>query len=213
LRMANSVYFNPSAQRVNSLQVAVLKLGVDGLRAVLSAAVMQPIVQRKSNYFSQFGRKLWEHSLTCAVTCETVARARGVEPYNAYLLGLTHEVGNITLFSELSKLLQQNTTETPSPAVFIPAMIENAASLSATIAMDWELPKEVVTALQQQIDLVAGNNIGVLGHTLCQANLFCEAYLLQKQYPEANLDLGILAQQLAFPNALPAELDKLVIEV
>ena len=73
-------------------------LGVAGLRSVLSAAVMQPIIQRDSPYF--FANR------TKAVAALTALRhrlrtncppARG-GAFSMYLLGLVHDVGKITLF-------------------------------------------------------------------------------------------------------------------
>lgn len=213
LKLANSVYFNPTCNRINSIDIAVVKLGIEGLRAVLSAAVMQPVVQRQSAYFSQLGRKLWEHTLACAVACEIVATQRGLEPYKAYLLGLTHEVGKITLFSELSKQFQKNGGDKPAIGAFIPLMWERSNSMSATIAMDWDLPKEIVAALQQQIDLVAGRQVGPYGHLLFQSNLACEAYAMQRYGKNESFALETLAEQLCLPAHIFTDLDHLSIEV
>ena len=141
LKLANSVYFNPVVKRITDIDFAVVKLGIEGLRTVLSAAVMQPVIERKSHYFTNFGHKLWQHSLCCAVACEIIARQRGLESYKAYLLGLMHDMGKITLFSELCSQFKINSHQMdkvlPSYATFAPLMETLSPQLSHTIAQDW----------------------------------------------------------------------------
>ncbi len=214
LKLANSVYFNPTTKRIDNIEFAVVKLGIEGLRAVLSAAVMQPLVQRKNDFFNHFGLRLWEHTLSVAVACETIAAVRGLEPYKAYLLGLSHDIGKVTLFSELSKQFRQNPDSAAPPAeAFLPLLKERSASLSAAIAMDWELPKEICSALQQQVDIEHGRHVSPYAHLLFQSNLACEAYAVTKHCVEHNIDLQELSRQLALPESLFADLDCLTVQV
>ncbi len=123
LKLANSVYFNPIGKRIHDIERAVVKLGIDGLRSVLSAAVMQPIIQRDSPYFSQTGQRMWQHSLTCAVACEVIAEHRDMEKFKLYVMGLTHDIGKTTLFSELCKQFKKNGEEVkPGYNAFVPIM-------------------------------------------------------------------------------------------
>jgi HD-like signal output (HDOD) protein len=210
LRLANSAYFNRTLTKVENIEVAVIKLGIDGLRVVLSAAVMQPVIQRQSSHFPRFGQRLWEHTFTCALACEQIALLRGIEAYKAYLLGLIHEVGRITLFNELGKQFQQQGgSEIASAAVLIPLLDEQSYSFSAAIAVDWDLPKEIVVALQQQIDLAPGRQVSALAQVLFQANLATEAYLIQRYSADAELELPKLAQELSLPSGFFADLDRL----
>jgi HD-like signal output (HDOD) protein len=217
LKLANSVYFNPREKRISGIEIAVVKLGIDGLRSVLSAAVMQPVIRCKSSYFSNFGHKLWDHSLCCAVSCEIIARQRGLEPYKAYLLGLVHDIGKITLFSELST--QFNINNEPNPpgySAFVPLMSAHSAKLTHTIAEDWQLPIEISSALEQQVDLQPGQQLGPYAHLLYQANLACEIYMLSKSV-EADDSLQdaikLALQQMTLPPELFQQLDSLSVQV
>jgi len=222
LKLANSVYFNPIVKRITDIDFAVVKLGIEGLRTVLSAAVMQPIIERKSPYFSNFGHKLWEHSLSCAVACEIIARQRGLEPYKAYLLGLMHDMGKITLFSELCSQFKINSHQMdkvlPSYATFAPLMETLSPELSYTIAKDWELPEEICPALQQQIDISPGESVGAYAHLLFQANLACEMYFTLKESAEEDREILTLAAQkalteMSIPKNLFKQLDSIDQEV
>lgn len=222
LKLANSVYFNHQIKRITSIDIAVVKLGIDGLRSVLSAAVMQPVIERKSPYYSNFGHKLWEHSLCCAVASEIVARQRGLEPYKAYLLGLMHDMGKITLFSELCTQFKINSHQMdkvlPSYAAFAPLMETLSPALSHTIAEDWELPDEICSALLQQVDLLPGTNIGSYAHLLFQTNLACEMYFTLREAPEEDQEILAAASQkalteLSLPKNLFKQLDSLAMQV
>lgn len=222
LKLANSVYFNPQIKRITSIDIAVVKLGIDGLRSVLSAAVMQPVIERKSLYFTQFGHKLWNHSLCCAVSCEILARQRQLEPYKAYLLGLMHDMGKITLFSELCTQFKINQHQLdkvlPSYATFAPLMETLSPALSHTIAEDWELPEEICEALYQQIDIRPGKPISPYGHLLFQANLACELYFTVNEASKEDQEILSLAAQktlseLGIPKGLFKQLDALNIQV
>lgn len=207
LKLANSAYFNPVNQHLSDIDRAVMMLGVAGLRSVLSAAVMQPIIQRDSPYFSLTGKRLWLHSLHCAVACEVAGPARGLEPFSLYLLGLVHDVGKITLFSELCKQFKLNgAQEQPGYFAFAPLMQSFAPQLSYLIARDWNLPEEVCEALKEQIELKAGQTLSAEGVLLYQTNIACEAYahLYKKNSSQA---LAVL-QDFHLPSDLYTTLDK-----
>jgi len=182
LKLANSVYFNPVSQTITSIEVAVIKLGIDGLRSVLSAVVMQPVIQQKTRYFSHFGQKLWLHSLATAVICELLAKNRGIDPYKAYLLGLTHNIGKVTIFSELCQQLKTLPSEQrPSRDAFIPLLQKRSEKLSYEIAKDWQLPDEIISALKQQASVANNNNLGPISQLLFEAKKISTLYLLNQE--------------------------------
>lgn len=178
LKLGNSVYFNPIGKRIDDIERAVVKLGIDGLRSVLSAAVMQPIIQRDSPYFSQSGQRMWHHSLCCAVACELIAEHRKMEKFKVYVMGLVHDIGKTTIFSELCKQFKLNGEDVqPGYNAFVPLMKVLSPAVSYWVAKDWELPKEVCTAMAEQTNIQADNKISAYGQLLYQANLVSEAYV------------------------------------
>lgn len=206
LKLANSVYFNPIASYIGDIERAIVKLGSDGLRSVLSAAVMQPIIQRDSAYFSQTGQRLWAHSLNTAVACELIAQERGLERFKAYLLGLVHDVGKITLFCELCRQYKLNGDQPPGYNAFLPPMRQMSAQLSLQIAKDWQLPEEIVSALQEQLNIVPGNPISDYGQLLYQANIATEAYAFTPVRKRA--EIHHLCQELNLPQDLFTRLNE-----
>ena len=212
LKLANSVYFNPIGKRIHDIEPAVVKLGIDGLRSVLSAAVMQPIIQKDSAYFSDTGQKMWHHSLTTAVACELIAEHRKIEKFRVYLMGLVHDIGKTTIFSELCKQFKKN-GENVSPGynAFVPTLKVMSPAVSYWIAKDWDLPKEICTALAEQTNIQAGNMVSEYAHLLYQANLAAEAYALRNDRTE-KFTSAILSS-LNIPVDLFDKLDQLKNEV
>ncbi len=179
LKLANSVYFNPVSKPIPDIEVAVVKLGINGLRAVLSAAVMQPVLDKRSPYFSGFGATIWHHSLHCAALAEQLAGHYKLEPFKAYLLGLVHDSGKITLFSELCRQIQKNGgNDAPGVGAFLPLLTEYSLALSFDIAKDWRLPDEICLALKEQLNFAVGDKVSPYGQVLAEANLIAEQYAM-----------------------------------
>jgi len=212
LKLANSVYFNPIGTRIHDIEPAVVKLGIDGLRSVLSAAVMQPIIQKHSPYFSQSGQKMWHHSLNCAVACELIAEHRNLEKFKVYVMGLVHDIGKTTIFSELCKQFKKNGEQvSPGYNAFVPMMKILSPAVSYWISKDWELPKDVSSALAEQTNIHAGAKVSPFAHVLYQANMASEAYVTIRHQNE-HLAHQIL-EQLELPENLYEKLDQLTVEV
>jgi HD-like signal output (HDOD) protein len=188
LKLANSVYFNPLGKHIEELDTAVVKLGIQGLRTILSAAVMQPIIQRNSPYFSQTGQKLWNHTLCCAVACEVVGKIRQLDRYKVYLMGLVHDIGEITLFSELCRQFVLNgTADNPSYNAFAQPMTKLSAQLSYWVAKDWELPSDICDALKEQAESLEPNVMSPFGRLLYEVNLATEHYAITPHKERAQL--------------------------
>lgn len=214
LKLANSVYFNPVAKRIADVEVAVVKLGIDGLRAVLSAAVMQPVLDKRSPYFNGFGSAIWHHSLFCAVIAEELAKQYRLEPFKAYLLGLVHDTGKITLFSELCRQLQKNGGEgAPGIGAFLPLLSEYSLPLSCEIAKDWHLPEELTLALKQQVSFSVGAAVSPYGKVLAEANLMAEQYALWQAGESSEEVCRLLANKFKLPADIYQRLSNLSVQV
>lgn len=211
LKLANSVYFNPIGAHIGNIERAVIKLGIDGLRSVLSAAVMQPIIQKESPYYSKTGQRLWAHSLNTAVACEVIGHARRIERFKVYLLGLVHDIGKITLFSELCKQYKLNGDEEVGKNAFIPPMAKLSSQLSYLIAKDWHLPEEICIALKEQVNIMPNQMVSPFGHLLYQANIACEAFAFT---PRSKINaLNVICDDFKLPENLFAKLDEVSTQV
>ena len=207
MKLANSARYSPSGSNVETIDAAVVKLGIEGLRSVLSMTVMQPLIQRKSFYYSNFGHNIWKHSVCCAMSCEIIAKQRGLEPFKAYLSGLVHDIGKITIFNELSNQFQkQHGGNPPSYAAFTQLMLSLSEPLSQQIAADWSLPEEICSSLKQH-DFSQADATNPYALTLFHANLACEAYAVIQSDDSQQETLLDAVQQMDIPENLFELLD------
>ncbi|MEO9079354.1 MAG: HDOD domain-containing protein, partial [Rhodanobacter sp.] len=88
MRVTSSVFYR-SAQPITSLRQAVVLLGQDGLRQVLTQHVMKPLLQSTTGSLTHAaGTRLWEHAERCASACAWFGKISGCEPFEAYLAGI-----------------------------------------------------------------------------------------------------------------------------
>lgn len=204
LKIANGVYFNPYGKKIENFEHAVVTLGIEGIRLVLSTAVLQPIVRGQN---SKLPQKVWDQSLACAVCCQQLAQRLRVDPFKAYLLGLVHDIGVVTLFNQLQlRSVEFLGTQAPSPALLVQLVDELAQPLTYWIAQDWQLPADIVRSLAAQAE-AHNDKQPVLSGILRRANCISEAYLLvQMELLERETLEGFIAQ-LDCPDNLLQQLD------
>ncbi len=204
LKIANSVYFNPYRKKIENFEHAVVTLGIDGLRLVLSTAVLQPIVRGQNNKLPQ---RIWDHSLACAVCCQQLAQRAHLDTFKAYLLGLVHDVGVVTLFNQLQlRCVEFLGARAPDPALLVQLADELAQPLAYWIAQDWQLPAEIVRALAAQAEPMSAKE-PALSTILRRANCISEAYLLVQMELMEREVLQALIVELDCPDNLLRQLD------
>ena len=214
LKLASSAYFNPLGSQVGSIENAVVKLGLDGLRTVLSTVIMQPVIRPKSDYHAKLGLKLWTHSIQCAVACEIIAKTHQLEPFKAYLMGLVHDIGKITIFNQIGiQLSAFEECTIHCYAAFMPFIKNSEAALSATIVKDWNLPEEILIALSEQRGLTNGSSPSMYGYVLFQANLICEIHAIATEEPEQKDQAIEAVEQMGLPADILAKLDSVSAEI
>ena len=74
LRIANSPVYRLQAKPVDSLQRAVTLVGTEGIRQIISAVLVQPVMQVHCEAFPQFGSVIWEHALLASRAAADHAR-------------------------------------------------------------------------------------------------------------------------------------------
>ncbi|MEI9973617.1 MAG: HDOD domain-containing protein [Ignavibacteriota bacterium] len=97
---------------------------------------------------------LWPHSVAVAELAEQLACvAGGVDPGEAYLAGLLHDVGRIALREAAlyDAARVQGLVESGCPATYAEELIlrTDHAELGAQIAREWRLPEPLAVAIRQ----------------------------------------------------------------
>jgi HD-like signal output (HDOD) protein len=93
LRLANAAYCAP-LEEITTIGEAVLRLGTASVRNVVLATCLASRQQHGGAY-GPLGAGLAEHAIGSAVLCQAVARRAEVNPEQAFLYGLMHDVGKL----------------------------------------------------------------------------------------------------------------------
>lgn len=106
LRLCNSAFLG-IRERVTQIQHAVLLVGTERLRTlVLTCKLIEYVGQRVA---SEDIQSFWQHCFLTASLSERIARAIGyVQPEQAYLAGLLHDIGALPLLVITSAESQQH---------------------------------------------------------------------------------------------------------
>lgn len=144
IQLANSASHAP-VNPITTLPVAIARIGsqrIVGL--VFSMAVMRVFVPS-----TQGQRNLWVHAVQVAIASRTIAKlvpSLEVDPEEAYLCGLMHDIGRFVLFDEsVEELGRIDETNWTTPQQLIEAEMElygfNHAELGWHACQKWGLPK------------------------------------------------------------------------
>jgi HD-like signal output (HDOD) protein len=155
LRLANSPFYRLQPEPVESLDRAIALLGLEGMRSLISAALLQPVFRISGGMFLQFGEITWEHTLYSGAAAESHAAVlENADPFAAQLLALIMGLATIVVFRVatdefLARRLRPN-------AAALGAIIDlESAAVGGRIAASWELSERMDTALAEQSDAAA----------------------------------------------------------
>jgi hypothetical protein len=164
IRLANHTYLG-TGTTVASVEHAVILLGQEGLRQLITSVAFRPIIDMSSGFYTRrLAPLLWEHSERSGLAMHRLARELGIEPFEAFLAGLLQNVGLIVTL----RMMDSATGGEPGlgSGVFLAQLARDARQLSASIAREWDFPETVVTALLEQGGMRRGAAISPLGRLL-----------------------------------------------
>ena len=102
LRIANSPAYKVHERPVESLQRAVTLVGTEGVRQIISAVLVQPVMQVQCEVFPQFSAIIWEHALLASRAAADHARTVTFgDAFAAQWLGLVQGLGASLVMRQL----------------------------------------------------------------------------------------------------------------
>ncbi|WP_256947694.1 HDOD domain-containing protein [Stenotrophomonas rhizophila] len=156
LRIANSPVYRLQAKPVDSLQRAVTLVGTEGIRQIISAVLVQPVMQLHSDAFPQFGTVVWEHALLASRAAADHARLVTHEDgFAAQWMGLTQGLGAALVMRHLLDVAREQAV-LPSPQLASTLLDAWTLPVASRIAAAWELPLSVHQALLRDADATGG---------------------------------------------------------
>jgi putative nucleotidyltransferase with HDIG domain len=95
LRTCNSPLYGIRTE-VTSISMAVSLLGFTNLKSILMAYFMRNLYRLSGK--NKIKESLWKHSISVAVFSKNLANKPKMDPEEAYLAGLLHDIGKIVLY-------------------------------------------------------------------------------------------------------------------
>lgn len=197
LRIANSPVYRLQAKPVDSLQRAVTLVGTEGIRQIISAVLVQPVMQLHCEAFPQFGTVIWEHALLASRAAADHARlVTHEDAFAAQWLGLTQGLGAALVMRHLLDACAGQDAAAPSRALAAQLLDAWTLPVASRIAAAWELPPSVhETLLRGGDDAQAGLSASLrFARAAAAASLLCRHGSIGQAQA-----LAILEQQHATP--------------
>jgi HD-like signal output (HDOD) protein len=147
IREANSPFYHPTAP-VKTIEGAVMLLGQNGLRMLIARVSFRPIISMQSGQHArQAAPAIWAQSEKCAHAASLLAPAMDANPFEAYLASLMQNVGLIVAFRLIDQM--HSGPALPQSPQFTQALLADAHTLSARIALLWDFPATVSAAIAE----------------------------------------------------------------
>jgi len=208
IKEVNTVKYRKGAEEVSSLKRAISLLGSTGVTKVASELLLADVIPCNSTYYKMFGQQIWLHSKHCATLSELLANTQGIDEFDAFFLGLIHDLGKVVIFNSLCEAFDHVLIAClPGNQVFKELISELSIEISYLIAKHSGLPKIYIDALQEQ-RLPQEQQKSMLGKTLFKSDKLSDIYLLfsegkvtqddiQQKLEELNVDESIWNDFLA----------------
>lgn len=140
LHVANSPLFRVGDNPIESVDQAVFLLGLNGIRNVISAAVMRPMMAARNSREALFAQRVWRWGLTSARAAEMIARLEGKDGSVYFMSGLLPALSYITLQRELVCICRAGGQPAdPSPGLTHRALSQFQWATAQVLADQWKL--------------------------------------------------------------------------
>lgn len=179
LRLANSAAYSPSTP-IDSIDHAILILGHDGLRQLITGVAFKPIIDLKSGSFTRkVAPRLWDQAERCAVANRFLARDLKVDPLDSFVAGLIHNVG-LTVSLRVIDRMSDGKQPIGSPT-FCNALAANGRILSHNIGREWHFSDAVATAVREAGAEGEDAKLSMLGRVLQMGDYLSKLDTLRRE--------------------------------
>ncbi len=149
LKVANSPLYRGRVQ-IDSIQMAVSRLGLGMVRNLVTSLVMEQMFQATSNRLDKRLRELWEQSTKVAAASQVIAsKIPGIKTDEAMLAGLIHAIGILPILMKADEdgdLIRDGKK--------LDHMISNLyPKLGANILRGWDFPDNLVEVAHEHANL------------------------------------------------------------
>ncbi len=156
LKVANSPLYRGRIE-IDSIQMAVARLGQTIIRSLVTSLVMEQMFQATSRNLDNRLHALWEHSTDVSAICQVLASSQvNIKADEAMLAGLIHEVGILPILMKADEK-----PELIKNSAALDKVIENIHPLiGAAILKSWKFPESLITAVEEQQNITRDSENG-----------------------------------------------------
>lgn len=141
IMIANSALYRGQAQ-IESLQGAVVRLGLETTRKQVMTYAVKELFQSKTSNMKSRMQKLWKHSQHVACMCRLLANhLPGFDLEQAQLAGLIHDLGEVAIL----QYAQQNDELRDNPELLLHAVESLRPQITGMLLNQWNFGPEFVT--------------------------------------------------------------------
>ncbi|MGY0798841.1 HDOD domain-containing protein [Lysobacter sp. A286] len=162
LRIASSPLYCVQSRPVEDFTHAVAMVGTDGIRHLIAAAVMQPVMGTSDvGAFAAFADLIWEYTLLSAAAATDHAKlVERDDAFAAQLLGLLQGLGLIIVGRVVRDQYNRQPGLVPDADVVTALLDAWAAPAAFRVSGTWELPPRVCQALDHSRHGVTSDSLG-----------------------------------------------------
>jgi putative nucleotidyltransferase with HDIG domain len=149
IQVANSPLMRAS-KAIDSLDMAVNRLGMKLVRDMVIAMVMEQMFQATSELTDKKLRQIWEHSTTVAAISHALAsQFTKLSPEQAMLAGLVHDIGALPILTKA-----EDYPELLENEAMLDKIIDKLhAKIGKAILQAWNFPPELIKVPAEHEDL------------------------------------------------------------
>ncbi|MDC0663622.1 HDOD domain-containing protein [Marinobacter sp. SS21] len=141
LIMANSPFFRPGEDAIDSVDKAVFMLGINGIRNIISATLLRRMMAARNSGEALFAQRAWHWGLCCGRAAELIAQIQNKDGSAYFLVGLLPALSYLTLHRETLRIYRSaQASPDIRPSVIQQALQLHAWDISQHIANHWNLP-------------------------------------------------------------------------
>lgn len=181
LRITNSALYRVQSKPIENIERAVTVVGTEGIRLIIAAALVQPVMAVSGSVFGRFPTIIWEHTLLSAAAAADHAKlVEHGDAFAAQLLGLLHGLGSIIVVQVVRDEYARHPGLTPDASVAAALLDAWAGPTARRIAQSWRLSDRIGQALNDQLRDNAPGELTSLGRSLRYGRLAGALALLCK---------------------------------
>ena len=144
LSVSNSSFYR-GLQQVETVRNAIVRMGINEVSNIVMLVTHEHSFRSKDSFVHGMMRKLWQHSVGCAMGSNWLAKQCGLHAmaHEAFFGGLLHDVGMLFILTVIDDLKHSNKLKNqPSNALLVEAMDTLHTNHGHTLMAHWNLPQK-----------------------------------------------------------------------